>query len=136
MRPARVDANTADPKLPARRLAPLRGLAPFVRPHRRLIVLALLALGVAASASLVLPVAARQVIDRGFHAGVSEHISRYFFGLLAVVAGVGPAAPPPRFPVPSRGWRGPASTGPPVFKPRLAPASPVFWKGPNRGLLF
>src|SRR5258706_14599474 len=95
MRPARVDANTADPKLPARRLAPLRGLAPFVRPHRRLIVLALLALGVAASASLVLPVAARQVIDRGFHAGVSAHISRYFFGLLAGEAGVGGRFRPP-----------------------------------------
>ncbi len=92
MRPAPVAANTADPKLAARRLAPLRGLAPFVRPHRRLIVLALLALGVAASASLVLPVAARQVIDRGFHAGVSEHISRYFFGLLAVVAVMGLAS--------------------------------------------
>src|SRR5258708_39983272 len=97
MRPALVAANTADPKLAPRRLAPLRGLAPFVRPHRRLIVLALLALGVAASASLVLPVAARQVIDRGFHAGVSEHISRYFFGLLAGVAGGGPGGPTPPF---------------------------------------
>ncbi len=92
MRPAPVAANTADPKLAARRLAPLKGLGPFVRPHRRLIVLALLALGVAASASLVLPVAARQLIDRGFHAGVSAHISRYFFGLLAVVAVMGLAS--------------------------------------------
>ena len=92
MKPAPVAANTADPKLAARRLAPLRGLAPFVRPHRRLIVLALLALGVAASASLVLPVAARQVIDHGFHAGVSEHMSRDFLGLLAVVAVMGLAS--------------------------------------------
>src|SRR5258706_11521503 len=97
MRPAPVAANTADPKLAARRLAPLKGLGPFIRPHRRLIVLALLALGVAASASLVLPVAARQVIDRGFHAGVSPPISRYFFGLLAVVAGEGPGV---RYPLP------------------------------------
>jgi len=87
-----VAANTADPKAGARRLAPLAGLGPFVRPHRRLIVLALLALGVAAGASLLLPIAARQVIDRGFHAGLSTHISRYFLGLLAVTAVMGLAS--------------------------------------------
>src|SRR5258706_8622680 len=115
MRPAPVAANTADPKLAARRLAPLKGLGPFVRPHRRLIVLALLALGVAASASLVLPVAARQLIDRGFHAGVSAHISRYFFGLLAGRAGVGPAPPHPPHPRAPDGRRAPGPLCAPGF---------------------
>ena len=76
----------------ARRLAPLAALAPFVRPHRRLILLALLALLVAAGASLVLPLAARQVIDHGFHGGDAAHVSRYFLGLLAVTTVLGLAS--------------------------------------------
>ncbi len=76
----------------ARRLAPLAALAPFVRPHRGLILLALLALTVAAGASLLLPVAARQVIDHGFSRGDSAHIGRYFLGLLAVTVVMGLAS--------------------------------------------
>ena len=92
MRPAPVAANTAGLDPGARKLAPLAALGPFIRPHRRLIFLALLALGVAAGASLLLPIAARQVIDRGFNAGESAHISRYFLGLLAVTAVMGLAS--------------------------------------------
>jgi ATP-binding cassette subfamily B protein len=76
----------------ARRLAPLAALAPFVRPHRGLILLALLALAIAAGASLLLPVAARLVIDRGFNASESAHIGRYFLGLLAVTVVMGLAS--------------------------------------------
>ena len=86
-------ANTAAAEpAAARRLAPLAALAPFVRPHRGLILLALLALAVAAGASLLLPVAARQVIDHGFSAGQSAHIGRYFLGLLAVTVIMGLAS--------------------------------------------
>ena len=92
MNPAPVAANTAGPEVGARKLAPLAALGPFVRPHARLIILALLALGVAAGASLLLPIAARQVIDRGFNAGESAHIGRYFMGLLAVTAVMGLAS--------------------------------------------
>ena len=102
MRPAPVAANTAGPKLDtekprafqpgAAKLAPLKALAPFVRPHRKLILLALLALAVAAGASLLLPIAARQVIDRGFNPGESAHIGRYFLGLLAVTVVMGLAS--------------------------------------------
>jgi ATP-binding cassette subfamily B protein len=87
-----VAANTADLKPGARKLAPLAALGPFIRPHRKLILLALLALGVAAGASLVLPIAARQVIDRGFNVRESAHISRSFLGLLAVVVVMGLAS--------------------------------------------
>ncbi len=135
MRPAPVAANTADPKLAARRLAPLKGLGPFVRPHRRLIVLALLALGVAASASLVLPVAARQLIDRGFHAGVSAHISRYFFGLLAVVAVMGLASATRYYLVTWIGERVVADVRDRVFSHVLALSSEFFEKARTGELL-
>ena len=85
-------ANTGELRPAARRLAPLAALAPFVRPHRGLILLALLALTVAAGASLLLPVAARQVIDHGFSPGESAHIGRYFLGLLAVTVVMGLAS--------------------------------------------
>jgi ATP-binding cassette subfamily B protein len=87
-----VAANTAALKPTARRLAPLAALAPFLRPHRGLILLAVLALAVAAGASLLLPVAARQVIDHGFSRGESSHIGRYFLGLLAVTVVLGLAS--------------------------------------------
>ena len=85
-------ANIAETRPATRRLAPLAALAPFVRPHRGLMLLALLALTVAAGASLLLPVAARQVIDHGFSAGQSAHIGRYFLGLLAVTVIMGLAS--------------------------------------------
>jgi ATP-binding cassette subfamily B protein len=87
-----VAANTAELKPAARRLAPLAALLPFLRPHRGLILLAVLALAVAAGASLLLPVAARQVIDHGFSRGESAHIGRYFLGLLAVTVVLGLAS--------------------------------------------
>jgi ATP-binding cassette subfamily B protein len=76
----------------ARRLAPLAALRPFLAPHLRLIGLALVALAVAAGATLVLPVAVRQVIDRGFDASASAHIARYFLGFLAVSVVMGLAS--------------------------------------------
>jgi ATP-binding cassette, subfamily B, bacterial len=68
----------------ARRLAPLAALRPFLAPHLRL--------AVAASATLVLPVAVRQVIDRGFDASASAHIGKYFLGFLAVSVVMGLAS--------------------------------------------
>jgi ATP-binding cassette subfamily B protein len=83
-------AATPDTAKPIRaKLAPLAELAPFVRPHLKLVLLALVALAVAAGASLVLPIAARQVIDHGFHGGAATQVSRYFLGLLAVTTIIG-----------------------------------------------
>ena len=83
-------AATADNARPAAaKLTPLAMLAPFVKPHRKLVLLALLALTVAAGASLVLPIAARQVIDHGFHGGAAAQVGRYFLGLLAVTIVMG-----------------------------------------------
>jgi len=87
-----VAANTAETRPAARRLAPLKALAPFVRPHRALILLALVALAVAAGASLLLPVAARQVIDHGFGHREALHLARSFVELFAVTLVMGLAS--------------------------------------------
>jgi ATP-binding cassette subfamily B protein len=72
-----VDAATANPTA-------LRSLLPYVRPHRRLLTLAIVALVVAAAATLALPLAFRLVIDSGFSTATSGTINRYFLGLFAV----------------------------------------------------
>jgi ATP-binding cassette, subfamily B, bacterial len=78
--------NAADrPK--ARSIRPLAALLPFLRPYRGTLLLALLALLIAAAAMLVLPVAARFLIDRGFAANDAETIDRYF-GWFLLAAGV------------------------------------------------
>jgi len=90
---APAGAAPAGAALPvARRLAPLAALRPFLVPHLRLILLALVALTIAAGATLVLPVAVRQVIDRGFDASASAHIAPYFLGFLAVSVVLGLAS--------------------------------------------
>ncbi len=70
------------PRLSAR--PALLTLLPFVRPHRRLLLVAVAALVVAAAATLALPVAFRLVIDSGFSAQAADTINRYFLGLFAV----------------------------------------------------
>ncbi len=64
----------------------LRPLLPFVRPHKALLIAAIVALLIAAAATLALPLAFRLVIDSGFAADHSARIDRYFLGLFAVAA--------------------------------------------------
>ncbi|AXK38683.1 ABC transporter transmembrane domain-containing protein [Crenobacter cavernae] len=83
-----MPATTAIPA-PVRRVTPLAGLLPFLRPYRWLGLLAFVALGIAAGATLVLPVAFRNLIDRGFSPASQGHIDRYFlllFGVSVVLA--------------------------------------------------
>ena len=63
-------------------LAPLRGLLPFLRPHRGLLAAWLASLALSSSATLVLPVTIRYVIDEGFSAGKS--VDPWFALLFAV----------------------------------------------------
>jgi ATP-binding cassette subfamily B protein len=70
---------------PASRLRPLRGLWPFVRRHRALLVAWLVALAGSSAATLSLPVAIRQMIDHGF-AGGGAGIDRVFVLLFGVAA--------------------------------------------------
>ncbi len=72
-----------------RKPGPLAQLAPFLAPYRGTLLLALLALLIAAGASLVLPVAVRQMIDQGFSRSNAEHIDRYFLLLFGVAAVLG-----------------------------------------------
>lgn len=64
-------------------MIPLRGLIPFILPYKGTLIAALIALFVAASATLALPMAARRVIDFGFSANNALFIDRYFLALLA-----------------------------------------------------
>ncbi|MGD9292343.1 MAG: ABC transporter transmembrane domain-containing protein [Gammaproteobacteria bacterium] len=70
----------------SRNLRPLKGLLPFLTPYRRMLVLALLALLVAAGATLSLPVAVRQMIDLGFSEASAETVDRYFLALFGIAA--------------------------------------------------
>ncbi len=72
-----------------RKLGPIAQLAPFLAPYRGTLALALIALLIAAAASLVLPVAVRGMIDQGFSRSNAEHIDRYFFLLFGVATVLG-----------------------------------------------
>ena len=65
-------------------IQPLRGLAPFLRPHWRMILLALVALLVGAGALLALPIALRYVVDFGIAGNDPDQIDRYFLYLFGV----------------------------------------------------
>jgi ATP-binding cassette subfamily B protein len=82
-------APVSVPASSGKRLEPLTRLWRFVRPHRNIVVLALIALVIAAGSSLVLPVAVRQMIDLGFSRSNIEHIDRYFLFLFAVALVLG-----------------------------------------------
>jgi len=69
-------------------IGPLRGLAPFLRPYRLMIVMAGLALVTTATLSLILPLAVRRVVD-GFSADRVALLDKYFaaaIGLAALLA--------------------------------------------------
>ncbi|MEO8223971.1 MAG: ABC transporter transmembrane domain-containing protein, partial [Gammaproteobacteria bacterium] len=67
-----------------RSLRPLREIIPFIRPYWRVLLLALVALLVGASALLALPIALRYVVDFGIAGKDPAQINRYFLYLLGV----------------------------------------------------
>jgi ATP-binding cassette subfamily B protein len=69
----------------SRDLKPLARLLPFITRYRLKVVIALLALLVAAGATLIIPVAARRVIDNGFTNANAALVNDYFAAMLAVV---------------------------------------------------
>jgi len=86
------DAASAAPAAPAettarpRRLRPLLTLVPFAMRYRGRIALALIALLVAALATLAVPIAVRRMIDFGFSAERLALINQYFAMMLVVAA--------------------------------------------------
>ncbi len=79
-------ADTAtEPRPGSKKVSALAGLWPFIRPYRAMVLIALLALVVTASVSLIMPMAVRRVVD-GFSAGNLHLLDRYFGAALAVAA--------------------------------------------------
>ena len=78
-----VNDNPTDRR---RALAHLRMLPALIRPHRRLLVGWLGFLALSSSATLLLPVAVRYMIDHGFSGADSGAIDRWFLALMSVAA--------------------------------------------------
>jgi ATP-binding cassette, subfamily B, bacterial len=78
------------PALPLpKKLSPLLGLLPFLKPYWLRWIWTFIALAIAAGTTLTLPVVFRYLIDSGFSSGHSEHLNRYFillFGLSIILA--------------------------------------------------
>jgi ATP-binding cassette subfamily B protein len=77
--------NTLEEREKSKTVGPLRGLAPFLRPYRLLMVLAGLALVTTASLSLILPLAVRRVVD-GFSADQAGQMDQYFGAAIGIAA--------------------------------------------------
>lgn len=75
--------TSGEERAKSKQVGALRGLAPFIKPYRLLVVFAGLALLLTASVSLVLPLAVRRVVD-SFGAGDSALLDSYFGAALAI----------------------------------------------------
>jgi len=86
--------STPDPKAasPIQKVNSLRGLLPFLKPHRTLVISWLVALALSSSATLLFPVAFKYLIDHGFAKG--GNIDKWFMLMLlvAVVLAIATAA--------------------------------------------
>jgi ATP-binding cassette subfamily B protein len=72
-----------------KKLSPLLGLLPFLKPYWLRWIWTFAALIIAAGTTLTLPVVFRYLIDSGFSSGQGEHLDRYFillFGLSIILA--------------------------------------------------
>ena len=88
LQPVAVEAAAAAPAPAARprNIKPLLGLIPFVMRYRARVIAALIALVVAAMATLAVPIAVRRMIDNGFDAHRAGLIDEYFGVMILVVA--------------------------------------------------
>src|SRR6185503_4458495 len=84
--------HQAERREASKKLAPLKALAPFLKPYRGMIAAAGVALIVAAIATLILPAAVQGVVDHGFSAADAANIGRYFLALIGVAALMGVAS--------------------------------------------
>ena len=78
-----TDTSQTETRAPSRKIGSLAGLWPFLGAYRGLLAGALLALVVTAGVSLVMPLAARRVVD-GFGTGELELLNEYFAAALAL----------------------------------------------------
>ncbi|WP_426688804.1 ABC transporter transmembrane domain-containing protein [Rhodanobacter ginsengiterrae] len=68
----------------SRRIGALRGLWPFLKPHKALAIGWLVFLGISSGASLALPLAFRYIIDKGFGHSSQAVINETFIALFGV----------------------------------------------------
>ncbi|MBY8974254.1 ATP-binding cassette domain-containing protein [Rhodobacteraceae bacterium NNCM2] len=120
------DPVPADKREKSSRIGPLRGLAPFLRPYRGLVIAVGVALLAAAGATLVLPVAFRRVID-GFSAENAALIDQYFLALIGVAATLAAATAARFYLVSKLGERVVADVRKAVFS-HVAGLSPGFYE--------
>jgi ATP-binding cassette, subfamily B, bacterial len=85
-RSSSASAAAADAASPRPRLRPLARLLPFVLRYRAHAVGALIALIVAALATLAVPIAVRRMIDFGFTGESLDLVDSYFTAMIAVAA--------------------------------------------------
>ncbi len=78
-------ANAELDREKSKNIGALRGLRPFLAPYRFLVVLALCALTLTASVSLMLPVAVRRVVDN-FGTESDALLDKYFLAALGIAA--------------------------------------------------
>ena len=79
-----TDPAEREPKRPTRQLAALGALWPYMRRHRALAAAWLASLALSSAATLALPVAVRQMIDRGFASHDAALINGTFVALFAL----------------------------------------------------
>jgi ATP-binding cassette subfamily B protein len=80
-----ADSSAVEDRPKSKQVGALRGLVPFLRPYRGLLGLAILALILTASVSLILPLAVRRVID-GFNDANAALLDQYFGAALIIAA--------------------------------------------------
>ena len=78
--------NPLEAKPARQKLQPRLRLLPYLQPYRSRVVMALSALLVASVATLVIPIAARRVVDHGFTAQNAALVNQYFAFMFLVVA--------------------------------------------------
>ena len=74
-------AEVSEERAASKQVGVLKALLPYFSPYKVWVVLALAALTITASVSLILPVAARRVID-GFSVGDVSLLNQYFWARL------------------------------------------------------
>jgi ATP-binding cassette subfamily B protein len=82
---ARAPDSREDERAGSKRIGAIAGLWPYVRPYKGMAALALMALIFTAAVSLVLPIAARRVVD-GFNSEAAELLDQYFAAALGIAA--------------------------------------------------
>lgn len=82
---ARRPAQNQEDRETSKRIGALKGLWPFVRPYKAMAAVALFALVLTATVSLILPMAVRRVVD-GFNTEDASQLDSYFAAALAIAA--------------------------------------------------